>query len=198
MKENRVVALDMDEVLFNFADSYQEWRVGKGLGVVDLSQMTGYQFFTGLGMSPAEANEHEVDFLSDFGLKARPMDGAVAGVAELSKVANLIVLTARVESIHGVLTRSWLEHHFPGTFTQIILTHQTPEISLGSKGEFATRLGVSALVDDYAGHLESIKHPTKGVLFGTRPNTIKSALPDNCIRVASWSELSAQVAKLIG
>ena len=197
MKDKPVVALDMDEVLFNFADSYQQWRAHRGLAPVDLGQMTGYQFFTGLGMSATEANEHEIDFLSEFDLRAQPMEGAIAGVAELGRSAELIVLTARVESLHGELTQRWLGHYFPGAFTDIVLTHKTPERSLGSKGEFATRLGVSALVDDYVGHLESIKEPTKGVLFGRRPNTIKSKLPSNCIRVESWSELPEQIAKLI-
>jgi 5'(3')-deoxyribonucleotidase len=198
MSENKpLVALDCDEVLFDFARPYLRWREDRGLLSARMDQLTGYHWHDLLGVDPATANEQEAQFLQEVSADLPPIDGAVRGVAQLSKSFDLVVLTARVESAHGELTRFWIDKYFPGMFRQVILTHIDPMTSTGRKSEHVERIGAAVLVDDYAGHLSTLGPARRGVLFGTHPWVKASSTPAGSVRVEHWGQLPDVLTSLV-
>jgi len=121
-----------------------------------------------------------------------PIIGAQDVTRSLSRKYDLIVVTARDKKLTDT-TLTWVEHHFPGIFSDVVLTgNPYASESYERKVDVCQKLGAFVLVDD------SINHTTKcveaglgGILFGDYPwNQIDGELPTGITRVSNWQTIA--------
>lgn len=165
-----VIALDLDEVCFPFAQEYARWRGREGLVGFDPSRLHTYNFALATSTEPEIEAQEATAFLADpHTLALPPLPGAPVGLATLAGAADIVLLTARYRDTQAESTRAWVEAHLPGLAAEIVHTrdslHDLPQL----KSDLASSLGAVILVDDQPAHLLSLPDTCTGVLFGSYP-----------------------------
>ena len=167
-----LILLDVDEVLFPFADAYDAWLTRRrGFGL-DAALKARYRIEESAG---AHHNRLVVEFLNDphTVTDTEPIEGALAAVGQLSKLCRLVACTSRHQSDEGAATRAWLKHWFPA-IEDVVFVRDVRGGEKREKAAVCRELGAAALVEDSAEHLEGLYSGTLGVLV-RRPHGLNSA-----------------------
>lgn len=185
-----VVAVDVDEVLFPYVESFVGYHNeihGTNLAPEDFFT---YEFEHVLGLTVGETIRRVHD-VHDLGFDTQdPIEGAWTALDELSKRFNLFVITARNPGFE-VTTRDWLHKNFPGIFQDVILTGHPQDIEKPrSKFEICTEIGAVALIDDSFRHVaECAGTKVVGILFGDYAWNRTEPVLDGVVRCKTWLEV---------
>ncbi len=183
-----VIAVDVDEVLFPFAEEFIRSHNPKHGTRLELEHFTSYDFDGPLGLSVRETIERVFDFIDETEhMCIIPIQDAKESVSKLSERFELVVVTARDPRFERV-TKEWLEEHFPGCFNGIEMVGYAPIMEKPvTKAEVCAKIGAIALVDDSLPHLKQIaEHGLRGVLFGNYPWNQVDYLPAGVVRKDNW------------
>ncbi len=175
-----LVLLDIDEVLFPFADAYDSWLTRhRGVGL-DAGPKAQYRIEDAAG--PGH-NRLVVEFLNDPHTVAdvEPVVEAATAVGELSKRCRLIACTRRHQSDEGAATRAWLKHWLP-VIEDVVFVRDVRGGAKRAKASVCRELEAAALVEDSIEHLLGLPSTTRGVLV-RRPHGLNSAAGS-----LSWTE----------
>jgi len=191
------VAIDMDDVLVLFQPSlvrFLNQKYKTGLRVEDI---VDYQLGRIWGVTEEELVESIFEFYrTDLFQDMPPMPGSEKVIPLISQEHSLYVITSRPEWMKQQ-TYDWIGTHFPGMFSDVILTSQCTLQEKGEKkSDVCQRLGATVMIEDcldYAldCHLKGIRT----IILDMPWN--QGALPKDMPRVYSWHQISGELAKNI-
>lgn len=178
---SQVVLLDIDEVLFPFAQAYDRWLfTARGIGL-DREHLSRYDIPTAAG---AQHDELVVRFLSD--PKTIAEEGLIPQAAEalpiLSARSRLIACTSRHSHDEGEATRAWLQAHTPCIEDVIFTRHKRTDPGT-AKAQIARETAAVMLIDDTFQHLIGLPASCQGILM-RRPRGLPSAA-----NAVSWASV---------
>jgi hypothetical protein len=184
----RVLAVDVDEVLFPFTASFLRWRIEHGLSRYRVEELDRYDLSIVCG---ASVIDESVAFLDDSSsLLVAPLPGAVEAIEELANHWSLVAVTNRFGQNQGPATEAWLRKWVPAV-RSVAYCSSAPGDTTTPKWELCARLGASWLVDDVPGNLRGLIG-TRGLLFGEYRWQRERA--DGLDRVRNWR----QVVRMLG
>lgn len=194
-----VVLLDLDEVVFPFADAYHQWLLKEGHKGLNWEGLDRYDLDKALG-----ANNHDVlaeMFLTDpWTSNVKPINGSVDGVNRLVELGSEVIFcSARFAINEGRATREWVERHFPGYGKRVMLTRDKQRGAKIEKGDVAWMFGAAALVDDSDEHHRSLPLSCKGILLKRREH-LPSDKPSDSSRAViaeSWDDVAMHVKAVL-
>lgn len=167
MKVRRATILvDVDEVLFPFAHSYDEWLVReRGIGL-DPDLMNRYEIADAAGEGH---RGYAVRFLNDPAtLEIEPVAGALASVQTLGSTYRLVACTTRRNEPEGAATQAWLDRHLPG-FDELVCTSERHDSAAIAKSDVAIKHRAVALIDDTEGNLAGLPDYCRPLLLRRPP-----------------------------
>jgi 5'(3')-deoxyribonucleotidase len=177
----RVVAVDVDECLFDFLGAYAQWRADEGLVSFRVEHMTGYGVATLLGQSRDEARADEMRFLRERSAELAPMPGAIEAVEALATSAELHVVTARCDELSREVTEEWVARWFGDAFAGV---HMKSLSAPGrTKGDVCAEISADVLIDDSPANLATLAG-TRGILLGHWPWTF--SLQGDWVHAPDW------------
>jgi 5'(3')-deoxyribonucleotidase len=205
MQDKLTIAFDLDDVLADFISAFLEWHNQRYNTNICIEDVVDYDLTKSLKLKnelQARNRVHEF-FQSDEYIQIKPVEGAVEGIAELSKIYNLIIITSRPYNSDSVsveeLTLEWIHTYFGDSFSGIYFTNQynidTNPGDITTKNELCRENNVVLLVEDALHHVKNCLHILcYGAILYARPwNTSGlSGTP----RVESWQELLAKIYEL--
>ena len=185
-----LIAVDIDEVLFPMVPdliSYLDREHSVKLSQNDFVKYNLEEIWEG---DPAEAKALFQSYVNQFEIEVAPIKDAAAALRQLSVGYDVIVMTARDESV-GKITRDWLNQHFPQIFKDVhLLGNSKDSVSWRGKAEVCKELGVYCLIDDSLKHiLATDEAGIKTILFGNYPWNQADKLPAGVTRVKNWQEV---------
>ncbi|MDO8732933.1 MAG: hypothetical protein Q7L55_10260 [Actinomycetota bacterium] len=162
-----ILLLDLDEVLFPFADAYDRWlacRRGYGLDPV---LKRAYDVGAAAGSGHREL---AVQFVNDPAVIATvpPRSNARSALRVLEQTYTLMACTSRREALEGEATRAWLRRYFPEV-NEALFTSQDHSSPVRTKAALAEEVGAAALVDDTMQHLADLPPTCVGLLLKRPP-----------------------------
>ena len=190
-----VIALDMDEVLYPFAERifghYSEVENSE----IDYTTLDDYHSFHKLwGINEFETLERVVDFFAtDSHDLALPIDGSVAALNRLQTQFRIIIVTAR-QHIAECATRDWLSTHYGGPIEDVYFCNffsidGTPPIS---KSSICLAEDAWLFVDDSPRNVDQVADSgVHSLLFGEY--TWNQQQSPRHRRIGNWVELEAYI-----
>lgn len=164
-----VIAVDIDDVLYPFADTVIEYvhkRSGKPVTAVELF---GDQEYTASGL-------HESDFIrlvreyhaEDANLSHSPLPGSLEHLADLAIDNDVYLVTSRLPSMKQH-TEAWIQIHLGGVRLQDIIftgNHWNGNVT-ETKADICRRIEADYLIEDQPRYVDLFTdHPTQAILFG--------------------------------
>lgn len=144
---NRVIAVDIDEVLVPFFPTltkYYTWRTNKQ---VHLPAKFAYHYAPLFNITEEESSELVKDFYSsDFHKSMKPIVGAKRRLHDLAKNNTLIAVTGR-QSYARDATEELLLEHFGGDIQDIIYCDHFTK-NARNKAEVCSDISADLLIDD--------------------------------------------------
>ncbi|MFM7087993.1 MAG: 5' nucleotidase, NT5C type [Candidatus Paceibacterota bacterium] len=194
-----VVLLDLDEVVFPFADAYHQWLLNNGHKGLSWEGLFKYDLDKALGSDNHDKLAEK--FLTDLRtLDVNPIPGSVEGVKKLINLGGEIMFcSARFAINEGAATRTWVERYFPGYGKRVMLTRDKQLGSKIEKGDVAWMTGAAALVDDSYEHHIALPDSCKGVLMKRRDHLPSdSLLPNSKASFAeNWDDVVSHIKAVL-
>ena len=181
------IAVDIDEVLFPFVDSFVEYDNALHGGEFRAENFSTYAFEDVLGTTIHEAMSRIYDFNGSSHDHIGPLDKAREALITLSDRFDLAIVTARHPQFEAH-TSGWLNRHLDGFFSSLshIGYHLVMEKPV-KKVDVCRELGAVALIDDSISHVsECAEVGMQGILFGDYPWNKAETLPIGVIRCHDW------------
>lgn len=192
----KVIAVDIDDVLSNFAQelialSNQKW--GTNLTLDDYTEHWGEMWKVDdeiVKKRSDELHDAELAFKLKHSSDARPI------LKKLSKKYRLVLVTSRRQVITQE-TKVWIDKFFKDIFEDLHFTgfydtknHASVQIQ-STKVEILKQVGADYLIDDQPKHcFAAARTGIKALLFGVYPwNQNIKELPKGVIRVKNWQEV---------
>ena len=191
-KSIRMVAVDLDDVLFDFLGYFFKWHnehYGTDLLPEEMVYSTIWEAWGGTREEAAERVPmffHEIDMLN-----IAPIEGAVPALNRLKGQFRLAIISARDSSTKNV-TRAWIDEYFKDIFDHIVLGIGNPlaETRAMTKAEVCRQLGADVLIDDQLRHARDVAEAGIPVLlFGDTPSNQANSLPPDVMRVQDWAHV---------
>jgi len=188
---NMKIAVDIDEVLADFANPFDDF-IQKKYGLkMDRHKWNSELWWQAWGGTKTTAVAKIFEFVKSRDFDELPVvPGAVEGVKRLKDMGHeLVVITGRAADWMG-RTKRWLDHNFNGCFTRVEST-DFHMINSGhkTKGQLAKEFGCDILIDDFPHYAEeAIKNGVKVLLFDTGFNH-NYPEHDDIHRVKDWKEV---------
>lgn len=196
MADKMIIAVDIDDVIVDTNEAVRVWSnemTGKNLVIEDFFVDADYWgYYEHIWEKHDIAHLQLTDFLDKLTIDQSRMDilpGAQFGLQELAKRFQLVFITSRNPSMEKA-TRQWLEQHLSHDFELLFAKagHHSYGFEALSKGEIATKLGASLLIDDSVEHVKSaLDHGVEAILFGNYG--WQREIPEGAIRATEWSEV---------
>jgi uncharacterized HAD superfamily protein len=122
--------------------------------------------------------------------KLLPVPEAQDGLERLAKHGDLVIVTARRESIRPI-TETWLDQHFPGVFRDMMFSGYFDHLGRKhnrTKLELCQEVGASWLIDDMPQHCRAVAEGgIQALLFGNhRWNREEIDLSVGVTRAINW------------
>jgi FMN phosphatase YigB (HAD superfamily) len=119
----------------------------------------------------------------------KPDDATISAVKHLARNYSLVVVSLRGAD-YAQKTRQWLERHFPGAFSDIIIFgSDKAHAGLASKLELLKRLKASVLIDDSLRQVKEAQQVgVKSIWFGDLPWQTEPT-PPGIHRAKTWAEV---------
>ncbi len=190
-----LIAVDLDDTLRPWTHPLREW-VAEQLGLHHLPYQTAPQVMLAevFGCTRSDGNTFANRFaIEPAGRDHPPFDDALPILTELKKSYDLIVVTARLRSLEAI-TREYLELHFPGIFTDVILASY--QIDRTPKHVICKEIGARNIIDDRLTYVE--EYAAAGmypILFGDYPLNQAERLSGRVVRAASWRDVPEAIGK---
>ena len=166
---NRVIAIDIDEVLVPFLPALSRFYTHQTNIKVKIPHRHPYHYASLFNITEDEASGLVKDFYeTSFHANLRPIRGSREMVKKLSENNTLIAVTGR-QTYARVPTENLIQNHFRDSFTDIIYCdHFTPNSR--SKGEVCKQICADLLIDDsYKNCMECLELSIPAVNFVGRP-----------------------------
>ncbi|MCA9327102.1 hypothetical protein KDA14_01085 [Candidatus Saccharibacteria bacterium] len=190
-----IIAVDIDDVLAAEAEFVIKYSNAEWGHELTLDDYTEHWAFWGYEHTHPEferraAKLHEPGIVS----KYRIIPGSMDVLKKLSRQYELIIVTSRRRRVEEE-TRQWLNMHFPGVFSEVVLTGFWDEVQradrhLLSKGSLLKDKQVSYVIDDQPKHcLSAAEHGIKAVLYGDYAESRGIDLPKGVVRCKDWREV---------
>lgn len=195
----KTLALDCDDVLYQWLQGFHPWLVREGV-VTEEALEGGYR--AGLcethdlvQVDAERAHELEAAYINGAGRGAAPLEGAVRCLEALSEIAALHVVTARARDLHEEATEEWLGRHFPEKIASVHYTYAQAGGAKQTKRSICERIGAAMLVDDYYEDLLHLRDSKVApLLYGALPwSSRESALP----RAENWDAAVEHVRRTL-
>ena len=175
------ILIDVDEVLFPFAHSYNEWLVRERGAGLDPELMNRYEIAAAAGDGH---REYAVRFVNDpMTLEIEPVSGAAEAIRALRGTYSLVACTTRRSALEGDATQAWLDRQVPG-FDELVCTSERHDDIAIAKHEVAVSHRALALIDDTDSNLVGLPDYCRAILL-RRPSGL-----DSDPAAMSWLEVS--------
>jgi uncharacterized HAD superfamily protein len=191
------IGVDMDGVLVGLIEGlidYHNKTRGTDFSKEDLKtnaieDKTGFTF------------DEAIDFIREFlrsedGEQLCPIDGATSTLSFLKDTHGheLFLITARSEHV-GDATRSWVNKHLPGLFSEIHLLGlpDKSEEAPKTKGSLAEDMGIRFFIEDSLSNARNIASHGVLVFLLDRPWNQDTNLPPLITRVKNWYEIKEKL-----
>jgi len=192
--KNKIIWVDLDEILAELLDYLLEYNNYK-IWNLDIKREDVKNYYMHkmpeLDISLDEAvswfRKPMLDDIEKCNIK--PTKGSFNKLKELKSWWNqLIIVTARIESIFWEYTTKWINNHFPNIFDDIIYTdHFTDKHR--DKWTVCTELWITYMIEDNMDY--ALELAEKGVItyvFEKPWNSHREEKHENVIRVKWWEE----------
>lgn len=187
-----VLAVDIDDVLFDFIGYFFDWhnqRYGTALTPSDMMEGKLWEVWGG---TKAQAAERVPAFFQETDhLGMAPIPGAQACLQKLSEAYRLFVVSAR-DPATSKITHAWIDKYFPGLFHQTSLGIANPmsDQNSMSKAEMCRQLGAQVLIEDQLVNAEvCAREGIRVLLFGNYSWNQADILPRGIQRVENWDQI---------
>jgi 5'(3')-deoxyribonucleotidase len=163
MAQKPVVAVDLDEVLGGFLPSLTRWhnRTFETNFQLEDYQTYSYNDLWGGSIESTVAKVHDFFQAEDFLTGVEPIKYAFETLKQFIDCFDFVVVTSRQTIIRNE-TIAWLDEHFPGIFSNVLLGNHydmkspNPEVNTDSKGnvikkskpEMCQSINATLLIDD--------------------------------------------------
>lgn len=202
--QRKRIAIDNDDVLFPFVETFFRFFNAKYQTNYSLSSQLQYKLDQTLGLTEEETMEAIFDFYASKEiLQMEPLSGAKQALATLKNEHDLVLITARPTFTTDITIQA-VEKYFHNIFKEIHLTNSFSKSELKTtKAKLCKETGVSLLVDDSPiNAAECIEEGIPLILFERPWNKNMSSsqfLPDMLYLAQTWPEVVAliqQISKL--
>ena len=188
----RFIAVDLDDVLFDFLRHFFQWhneQYGTTLRPEDMVYETIWEAWGG---TKEEATDRIPRFFQEVNmLSMDPIDGAATALGQLKDRFELTIISARDPSAADV-TQVWINNYFPEVFDEVVLGIGNPmaESRLMTKADVCKQIGADVLIDDQLAHARNVAAAGIHVLlFGHGPWNQAKSLPAEIRRVEDWAHV---------
>jgi uncharacterized HAD superfamily protein len=186
--ERKIIAVDVDEVLFPLAPTFLEYHNDKWGTSIRLNQMLSYYIEDITGETAEVMLEKIKAYIeTEHYAEGKPIEGAIAAIKKLRQTYKLAVVTSRDHFFRGH-TEDFLNDHFKGLFDELHYTHQadSPDVVV-PKHQICKDISAVALIDDHPNNvLDCAKNGVPAILFGNYPWNQLDPLPERVVRVDNW------------
>jgi uncharacterized HAD superfamily protein len=191
--ENRVIAVDLDEVLGSFVLQLCRFHNDTYGTDLNVSDFHSYHFADVWGGTSEAALQKVFQFFqSHYFTDIPPVDGALIALQRLkAEGATLYVVTSRQQVIEEA-TKEWLSRHYLNIFDGVYFgNHYALEGKSISKPDMCKLCGAHVLIDDNLGYAQQCAAANiRVILFdheGAYPwNKTEAELHVNIVRLHSW------------
>ena len=189
MKNKKVLAIDCDEVISETTDSFIDFCNAETNYKFSRSMFKTYNHEKDLGISSSEVSKLYIDFYnSKYLISSSQVEGAKKALEILSKDNELILVTARHESVRKQ-TQEWLDKNFPKLFSNMYFSkNDYSDFGTMTKSEICEDIGASMLIDDHYGYLKDCNADMDLFLLN-KPWNEKLEIGSKVSRVDSWGEV---------
>jgi 5'(3')-deoxyribonucleotidase len=184
-----VLAVDFDDVVFPFMDQFvPHYNDTYDASFVHDDYFT-FEFHEVWGGTREAAFERVARFFHMPHDGIAPVAGSVEGVRALGQHFELVIVTARDESLRPH-TEKWLDEAFPEAFSSVHLCNSyvlTPGVIRRSKLEVLEGLGAIGIIDDSVRTTSQVAASgRRALLFGNYAWNRCEQLPEGVRRFAEW------------
>lgn len=191
-----VIILDFDDVCVDFMQSFCKYHNEKyGTNLIS-KELVNYDLSI-LELSDSDTKKRIEDFHHSTEFKNMPIiDGAKAGIEELHKLGDIIVISYR-DKCFQKQTEEQAEKHFPGLIKKVICNGVwATGGEYIKKAQLAKQHGAIMAVDDGIHHVEGYADHNIPALLFTRPWNKHHTCKHKHIRVSSWKEIVEHAKKI--
>lgn len=184
----RIIAVDIDEVLFPFMDAFRLHHNKKFGTNYSQDDLQSYDLSKEMGISVREAVDRVYNFhQSDDYQLVGPLTAARAAIKKLGAVYDLEIVSARLPQLSSI-TANQLDKYFPGCFGGVTSIGYAAILEKPrTKAEVCLELNAFALIDDQISHLKpAAEQGIKAVLFGNYSWNQTDQLPAAITRCRDW------------
>ncbi len=196
--EKPLIAVDMDDVLFDFLGEFFLWHNEQFGTQFTPNDMIFSKLWEVWGGSKEEALERIKGFWQETDLlPIEPIAGAKQVLEQLKASYRLAVVSARFASTVAQ-SEAWLERYFPNIFEELELGISDPmsQERSRSKAEVCLEKGASMLIDDQLVHaIECSQAGIEVLLFGDQAHNRSEKLPEKVTRVVDWTAIGELLLK---
>jgi uncharacterized HAD superfamily protein len=188
------IAVDLDEVLAQFLQSFIDFHNEKYGTHFKLSDFHSYHLHNAWGGTVEEAIEKVYQFhKTDHFKNIRPVQDAQESLQKLKKGNEIFIVTSRQNEIMHE-TEVWLDKHFPDTFSGIHFANHFSKSGIKrTKKEICDELGIEVLIEDSPDYaIECIK-PGRKIFLLNYPWNKERKVPNEIQRVDSWKEILEKI-----
>lgn len=178
------VGFDFDGVIADIGEAFIRLACREyGYCSIRLEDIRSFQIELCLPLEPTIVDQIFAAILHDsLGTGLKPMNGAIATLTRLSRLANITVITARSE-LQPV--RDWLDYHCPAETARHIKLIATGNHD--NKESFIKKCGLHHFIDDRARTCQQLAEAGLEPIVYTQPwNRSRHNLPS----VADWTEIA--------
>ena len=190
------IAIDLDEVLAEFLESFCEFHNKKYDTAIAPVQFKTYNFEDLLQITKQDIIKrvyefHKTPLFADL----HPVPGSQMGVNELCKAHKLHVVTSRQEyDVTVDATRKWMDHYFPRKFERIhFMNHYAKKGKEMTKEQVCRDFQIRLIIEDQLGYAQKCTEKGIDVLLLDKPWNQCEQLPDGATRVYSWKEIVEKI-----
>ena len=184
------LAIDLDDVLVDFANPFSAYIKKKYNIKLNNRHFYKINWAEEFGWDKKRAISSILEFLKSPEFDdLKPIPGAQDGVEQLKKYHDLVVVTGRPKEVLEQ-SKSWLEKYFTFMFSEVYATdfHIVRKGRKG-KGELCREKGVEAIIEDFPDYGQECLDAGIKVYLFSRPWNNMLDLPEEMIRVESWTEI---------
>jgi uncharacterized protein len=187
-----VIAIDFDDVVFNFNGHFIPWHNEHHGSDVTYEGTYTFSMTDVYGVDADTLLERVRTFAHTQHHTVLPIPGAVSALKRLMTQYELHIVTSRSETLHDT-TSEWLAHHVPGVFHHLHFTNGFGGLShheKRSKSDVCTDINARVHIDDAYMHAEEVAiNAGIPTILPDRPWNRNDMLHPNVVRLHSWPEI---------
>ena len=194
-----VLALDFDDLIYPFMDTLVPFHNATYGTALDLNDFHTFEFSEIWGGTLEESIAKIDECFDSLEGHPEPIDGSANAVKQLADMFELIIVTARPDSLRET-TESFINQHFPDTFSSVHLCNSyAPEgyVNKKTKADVCQASDAVGLVDDSLSNVAAVAATGRfGVLFGNYGWNKADVLPAGVVRANDWNDVVRRLEHL--